>query len=150
MDTAHPKVDWEHLQFLADPAITVLPTKATDSAGDADLTYDDDASHRAFEGIAAAVPYGGAPEFKHSSGAGMIGTLPTIGAEWTLAGFLRAAAPLVPPLLPGRALVAVSLFDCGGGRRRHRPEHQRRDSGVRCCRSRLPKLFRHANSIERR
>ena len=39
------------------------------------------------------MPYGGAPEFTHTSGDGLTGTLPDgIGGTWTVAGFLRLAA----------------------------------------------------------
>ena len=57
-------------------AIAQAPTKARDTAGDADLTYRDDTTHRAFDGIDAAVPHGGAPEFTHTSGNGLSGRCP--------------------------------------------------------------------------
>ena len=65
---------------------------ASDTAGSTDLTYDVATEHRAFEGIDAGAPYGGAPEWEHASGSGLSGTLPTIGNEWTVAGFVRLAA----------------------------------------------------------
>ena len=65
---------------------------ASDTAGSTDLTYDVATVHRAFEGIDAGAPYGGAPEWEHASGSGLSGTLPTIGNEWTVAGFVRLAA----------------------------------------------------------
>ena len=40
---------------------------ASDTAGSTDLTYDVATVHRAFEGIDAGAPYGGAPEWEHTS-----------------------------------------------------------------------------------
>ena len=65
---------------------------AVDVAGDANLGYRAGATLRAFEGIGAAVPHGGAPEFTHTSGAGLDGTLPTVGDVYTVAGFVRQKA----------------------------------------------------------
>ena len=70
-------------------AVAEAPTKAADTAGSTDLTYREDTAHRAFEGIDAAVPNGGAPEWEHTSGDGLSGTLGTIGTTFTVAGFLR-------------------------------------------------------------
>ena len=65
--------------------------------------------YRALRSEAAAVPYGAAPEWGHTSGAGLSGTLPAaIGALWTIAGFLRLKTS-APPIRAPRA--RVSFFD---------------------------------------
>ena len=53
-------------------------TLAEDAAADADLTYlsGNLIEHRAYQGDAAAVPHGGAPEWRHTSGAGASGDIP--------------------------------------------------------------------------
>ena len=49
--------------------------------------------YRAYRQETSAVPYGGAPEWEHTSGNGLSGTLPTgIDPEWTIAGFIRLKA----------------------------------------------------------
>ena len=93
-------------------------TRAIDSVGVTNLDYllGVDTEHRAYEFDGAAVPYGGAPEWGHSAGAGLSGTLPdAIGALWTIAGFLRLRTSAVPPLRSARAArpprAPVSVFD---------------------------------------
>ena len=93
-------------------------TRAIDSVGATNLDYllGVDTEHRAYEFDGAAVPYGGAPEWGHSAGAGLSGTLPdAIGALWTIAGFLRLRTSAVPPLRSARAArpprAPVSVFD---------------------------------------
>ena len=68
---------------------------AVDSEGNTPLTYGGAAGlrYRAYRQETSAVPYGGAPEWAHTSGAGLSGTLPaSIGAEFTIAGFIRRKA----------------------------------------------------------
>ena len=68
---------------------------AVDSTGSTPLTYGGgtDLQYRAFRQETSAVPYGGAPEWEHTSGAGLSGTLPAaVGAEFTIAGFVRRKA----------------------------------------------------------
>ena len=74
-----------------DEAASVL---AVDSAGSTPLTYGGaaDLQYRAYRQETSAVPYGGAPEWEHSNGAGLEGTLPVVGAEWTVAGYVRLQA----------------------------------------------------------
>ena len=75
-----------------DEAASVL---AVDSKGNTPLTYGRlrPSQYRAFRQETSAVPYGGAPEWEHTSGAGLSGTLPaSIGAEFTIAGFIRRKA----------------------------------------------------------
>ena len=70
-------------------------TTAVDSHGNATpLTFGGgaDLQYRAFRSEGTPVPYGAAPEWEHTTGAGLSGTLPAIGSEWTIAGFLRLAA----------------------------------------------------------
>ena len=81
---------------------------ANDSNGNATpLTFGggNGLQYRALRSEAAAVPYGAAPEWGHTSGAGLSGTLPAaIGALWTIAGFLRlktSAPPIRAPLALG-------------------------------------------------
>lgn len=67
-------------------------TLAVDSKGNTPLTYagGNDLDHRAYRQEGAAVPYGAAPEWGHTSGAGLTGTLPaSIGTSWTIAGWVR-------------------------------------------------------------
>ena len=67
-------------------------TLAVDSEGSTPLTYagGNDLQHRAYRQETSAVPYGAAPEWGHTSGAGLTGSLPTgIDPEWTIAGFVR-------------------------------------------------------------
>ena len=74
-----------------DEAASVL---AVDSKGATPLTYGgaSDLRYRAFRQETSAVPYGGAPEWAHTSGSGLSGTLPTFGQVFTVAGFLRLKA----------------------------------------------------------
>ena len=68
---------------------------ALDSKGTTPLTYagGDELQYRAFRQETSAVPYGGAPEWGHTTGNGLSGTLPTgIDPEWTIAGFVRLEA----------------------------------------------------------
>ena len=70
-------------------------TLAVDSKGNTPLTYGggDELQYRAFRQETSAVPYGGAPEWGHTTGNGLSGTLPTgIDPEWTIAGFVRLEA----------------------------------------------------------
>ena len=70
-------------------------TLAVDSTGVTPLTYGggNDLQYRAFRQETSAVPYGGAPEWSHTSGAGLSGTLPAaVGAAFTVAGFVRRTA----------------------------------------------------------
>ena len=69
-------------------------THAEDAAGGADLTYlqGDLIEHRAYQGDAAAVPYGGAVEWRHTAGNGARGSIPDPGDSFTIAGFLRVKA----------------------------------------------------------
>ena len=67
-------------------------TLAADSEGNTPLTYTNvpDLQYRAFRQETSAVPYGGAPQWTHTSGAGLSGTLPTgIDPTFTMAGFVR-------------------------------------------------------------
>ena len=67
-------------------------TTAADSQGVTALTFGggNDLQYRAFREESSAVPYGGAPEWEHTTGAGLSGTLPTgIDPEFTIAGFVR-------------------------------------------------------------
>ena len=67
-------------------------TQAADSEGNTPLDFagGNDLQYRAYRQEAAAVPYGAAPEWEHTAGAGLSGTLPAgIGAEFTVAGFAR-------------------------------------------------------------
>ena len=74
-----------------DEAASVL---AVDSKGATPLTYGGaaDLRYRAFRQETSAVPYGGAPEWSHTSGSGLSGDLPTFGQVFTVAGFLRLKA----------------------------------------------------------
>ena len=65
-----------------------------DFAGGTALTYQggNTTQHRAYTGDAAAVPYGAAPEFTNINGAGLTGTLPAVGDDFTLAGYVRVDA----------------------------------------------------------
>ena len=67
---------------------------AVDSKGATPLTYGGapDLQYRAFRQETSAVPYGGAPEWSHTSGRGLQGNLPTFGQVFTVAGFLRLTA----------------------------------------------------------
>ena len=68
---------------------------AVDSTGTTPLTYGGaaDLRYRAFRQETSAVPYGGAPEWAHTSGAGLSGTLPSgIDPTFTIAGFVRVDA----------------------------------------------------------
>ena len=70
-------------------------TQAADSEGATPLTFGggNGLQYRAHRSESAAVPYGAAPEWTHTSGAGLSGTLPSaIGTEFTIAGFVRMAA----------------------------------------------------------
>ena len=75
---------------------------AVDSKGATPLTYGgaSDLRYRAFRQETSAVPYGGAPEWGHSNGAGLEGTLPVVGAEWTVAGYVRAPSGVEWGALP--------------------------------------------------
>ena len=55
-------------------------------AGGNDLQY------RAYRQESAAVPYGAAPEWGHTVGAGLSGDIGAIGAAFTIAGFIRLKA----------------------------------------------------------
>ena len=85
---------------------------ANDSNGNATpLTFGggNGLQYRALRSESAAVPYGAAPEWGHTSGAGLSGTLPAaIGAQWTIAGFLRLKTS-APPIRAPRA--RLSFFD---------------------------------------
>ena len=74
-----------------DEAASVL---AVDSKGATPLTYGgaSDLRYRAFRQETSAVPYGGAPEWAHTSGSGLSGNLPTFGQVFTVAGFIRLKA----------------------------------------------------------
>ena len=75
-----------------DEAASVL---AVDSKGTTPLTYGggNDLQYRAYRQETSAVPYGGAPEWAHTTGAGLSGTLPTgIDPIFTIAGFVRVDA----------------------------------------------------------
>ena len=69
-------------------------TLAVDSKGNTPLTYGGghDLQYRAYRQETSAVPYGGAPEWTHTSGRGLQGNLPTFGQVFTVAGFLRLKA----------------------------------------------------------
>ena len=71
-----------------DEAASVL---AVDSKGATPLTYagGNELQYRAYRQETSAVPYGGAPEWSHTSGNGLNGTLPNVGGTFTIAGFLR-------------------------------------------------------------
>ena len=58
------------------------------------LTYGGgtDLQYRAFRQETSAVPYGGAPEWSHTSGAGLSGNIGAVGAAFTIAGFVRLAS----------------------------------------------------------
>ena len=64
-----------------------------DSKGATPLTYGGAAElrYRAYRQETSAVPYGGAPEWAHTSGAGLDGDLTAVGPTFTVAGFLRLA-----------------------------------------------------------
>ena len=68
-------------------------TTAVDSnANGTPLTFGGagDLQYRSFRSEDAAVPYGGAPEWEHTTGAGLTGTLPSgIDPEFTIGGFVR-------------------------------------------------------------
>ena len=69
---------------------------AIDIEGSANLTFGGGPAgleYRRFDHEAAAVPYGAAPEWEHDTGAGLTGTLGTVGEEWTIAGFVRLRSP---------------------------------------------------------
>ena len=74
-----------------DEAASVL---AVDSKGATPLTYagGNELQYRAYRQETSAVPYGGAPEWSHTSGSGLSGNLPTFGQVFTAAGFLRLKA----------------------------------------------------------
>ena len=84
-------------------------TLAVDSKGATPLTYGggNELQYRASRQETSAVPYGGAPEWGHTTGAGLAGTLPGgIGSLWAIAGFLRfKTTALRAPL------ARVSFFD---------------------------------------
>ena len=67
---------------------------AVDSKGTTPLTYGggNDLQYRAYRQETSAVPYGGAPEWTHTSGRGLQGNLPTFGQVFTVAGFIRLKA----------------------------------------------------------
>ena len=70
-------------------------TLAVDSKGTTPLTYGggNDLQYRAYRQETSAVPYGGAPEWTHTSGNGLSGTLPsTVDPTFTIAGFVRLKA----------------------------------------------------------
>ena len=70
-------------------------TQAADSEGSTPLTFGggNGLQYRAHRSESAAVPYGAAPEWTHTSGAGLSGTLPAaIGTAFTIAGFVRMAS----------------------------------------------------------
>ena len=69
-------------------------THAEDSLGAISLAYSGGNSlqYRAFRQETAAVPYGGAPEWEHSSGDGLLGILGTgVDPTFTISGFVRLA-----------------------------------------------------------
>ena len=70
---------------------------AVDSQGAVSLDYltGNTTRHRAYVGEASAVTAGAAVEFGHTQGAGLSGALPsTIGATFTVAGFVRIESPI--------------------------------------------------------
>ena len=70
-------------------------THAADEHGDARLAFGggDRLQYRAYRSESAAVPYGAAPEWTHTAGAGLTGILPAdVGAAWSVAGFLRVSS----------------------------------------------------------
>ena len=70
-------------------------TLAVDSKGATPLTYGggNDLQYRAYRQETSAVPYGGAPEWTHTSGNGLVGSLPsTVDPTFTIAGFVRLKA----------------------------------------------------------
>ena len=71
-------------------------TRAVDSAGNTHLDFagGNDLQYRAYRQESAAVPYGAAPEWEHTAGAGLTGALPAgIDPEFTIAGFVRLRSP---------------------------------------------------------
>ena len=88
-------------------------TLAVDSKGATPLTYGggNELQYRAFTGRRRApCPTVGLPEWGHTSGNGLSGTLPTgIDPEWTIAGFIRLKA--------GSAGSRHAWFAGGGSRR---------------------------------